>query len=65
MIINERAKAFSFFHPLAFFIILFALDAFFAALPYRETRSRRDIMIKENKAREEDETVFTSVYVRL
>ena len=62
---KESTKASSFFQPFAFFMILLDLDAFFSSLPYPEIRRRRDIMINENRAREEDDTVFTSVYVRL
>ena len=62
---QESTKASSLFHPFAFFMILLDLDAFFSSLPYPETRRRKDIIINENRAREEDDTVFTSVYVRL
>ena len=40
---------------------LLDLATFFTSLPYPEIRRRRDIMTKEKRARDEDDTVFTSV----
>ena len=62
---KERINASNLFHPLAFLITLLDLEAFFSSLPYPETRSNKAIIINENKAKEDEETVFTSVYVLL
>ena len=58
---SERTKAKSSFMPFAFFMTLLDLATFFTSLPYPEIRRRRDIMTKEKRARDEDDTVFTSV----